>query len=371
MGNRMHSQGRHVSGSGSPTSNDRSGPRHMSCTRSSSCSGNTLNSIFTPRVLAKSEKVYDAWFPLSVAYGGHTSRYVRHFVEPLSRQVAAEYECSCGIVASKTLNSTAAIHLRCADVPFSRHRDYHLPHLAYYEFVLARLIESRKLHQIHSLIILNASEHTDKLRPGKFPTEDERRACDRLAYSIATYYRRHRFRVTHFQGSASEALQVMLGAHTLVSTSPSSFSFFAGLTKRPAKRFITTEWYREELIKSSMKSSTPPGAPSEQASKQASAGRPAVAPSPPCGVRPIKFAERFVAFQYVGRSQRDGTPCPGLLATRAVFAANFTEWVPWSVFREPQPLLHGQIASRAEYVALVESMSRTLRGAAARFAIPK
>ena len=49
----------------------------------------------------------------------------------------------------------------------------------------------------------------------------------------------------------------------------------------------------------------------------------------------------------------------------------FTEWVPWSVFREPQPLLHGQIASRAEYVALVESMSRTLRGAAARFAIPK
>ena len=346
----------------------------MSCSRSSSCSGNTLNSIFTPRVLAKSyksEKVYDAWFPLSVAYGGHTSRYVRHFVEPVSRQVAAEYECSCGIVASKTLNSTAAIHLRCADVPFSRHRDYHLPHLAYYEFVLARLIESRKLHQIHSLIILNASEHTDKLRPGKFPTEDERRACDRLAYSIATYYRRHRFRVTHFQGSASEALQVMLGAHTLVSTSPSSFSFFAGLTKRPAKRFITTEWYREELIKSSMKSSTPPGAPSEQASKQASAGRPAVAPSPPCGVRPIKFAERFVAFQYVGRSQRDGTPCPGLLATRAVFAANFTEWVPWSVFREPQPLLHGQIASRAEYVALVESMSRTLRGAAARFAIPK
>ena len=107
----------------------------------------------------------------------------------------------------------------------------------------------RKLHHIRSIIILNASDHVDKLRPGRFPNEDERRACDELADAIAVYYRRHRFAVSHFQGTTSEAVEAMLGAHALVATSPSSFSFFAGLAKRPATRFITTDWYREELTK--------------------------------------------------------------------------------------------------------------------------
>ena len=120
-------------------------------------------------------------------------------------------------------------HHRSADVPYSRHRDYHLPDPAYFDFVLARLLMYRKLHHIRSIIILNASDHVDKLRPGRFPNEDERRACDELADAIAVYYRRHRFAVSHFQGTTSEAVEAMLGAHALVATSPSSFSFFAGL----------------------------------------------------------------------------------------------------------------------------------------------
>lgn len=323
----------------------------MSCRqRRDSCTGNAVNSAFTSRL--KFRKVYDAWFPLSLAYRGRAREYVNDYVAPVSPNVSSEYNCTCGLTGSEEYASTIALHLRCADVPFSRHRDYHLPDPAFFDFVLARLKTFRELHGVRSLLVLNSSDHVDKLRVGQYPDEDERRACDELADAIATYYRRHRFAVMHFQGSAPDALQAMLGAHALVATSPSSFSFFAGLTK-PASRFITTDWYREEIVKPAVKAE-----PQSKAVAQLQHLPPA---SPPCGVSPQKFAQRFVAFQYVGRSHRDGTPCPGPIATRAVHADNLSQWVPWTVFREPRPLLHGQVANRAAYVTLVDNIARGLR----------
>lgn len=189
------------------------------------------------------------------------------------------------------------------------------------------------------MIIVNASEHMDNLRVGSFPSSMERRVCDTYAAAVAAFFRRSGLHVSHLGPSTPiEALRVLLGAHTLIATTPSSFSFFAGLTK--AKRYITTEWYREEQAK-----------PSKGASQD---------PLPPCGVRPPKFAQRFVAHQYIGRSQSDGSPCPTRLDTRAQFLRNLSEWVPWVVYREPHPILHGQAGSRAEYIALIDSMSQRL-----------
>lgn len=101
------------------------------------------------------------------------------------------------------------------------------------------------------------------------PDEAERGACREYAAAVGVFLAQQLGfeSVSHFHGPESAVLSAMVGAHSLIAASASSFSFFAGLAKvvsvangvsanglphrqpTPARagRYISPLLYREEL----------------------------------------------------------------------------------------------------------------------------
>lgn len=74
-----------------------------------------------------------------------------------------------------------------------------------------------------------------------------------------------------------------------------------------------------------------------------------------CGVR------SKIDALFIGRVDRRGSPCPGKLPTVAMYRNDMVELVPWTMFDEGRPLLHGQVGSRLEYRELLEAYAEHLR----------
>ena len=267
------------------------------------------------------------WFP-DPTYHASVDAFVA-YVMRVAEFVPSQYLCDCGIrpvVPSSAQAEFVALHWRCSDVPFTRHRLYHLPHASYLGFVLRHLLARGAPRRL----ILLGTDHTDKLRPG-YPNAAERRACDVLGNASIRLFESHGFAVSRHRGGAHDALAHMLGAHTLVTTMASSFSFFAGLAKRPLRdRFLTPLLYREVGE-----------APASQPHHRAATDR-------------FGLGERF----YVGSGS------PG--TSRAVLLhSDLAARVPWTMHDEGVGhVLHGMVANRSAYVALVHAMARELAGLA-------
>lgn len=263
------------------------------------------------------------------------------FVSKVAPLVEATYACGCGILPNARLSRSVAIHVRCSDVPWVRNKDYHLPDPAYWPFVERWM---RRSNAPRHVLILNETSHRTGGRLS-FPNADERRACVDLAAAIGDFFASHGFSVSYFrQRGEAAALSALLGAHTLVMGVASSFSFFAGLSKRPLhERFITPLLYREE--ESSKRFDEELGALAARQGHGQGA----------CGVR-TKLDSLFV-----GKVDARGAPCPGREPTVPRYATGLTDQVPFTMFEEHAPLLHGQVERRDAYVAKINSYAAYLR----------
>ena len=209
-----------------------------------------------------------SWHPHVHADASHYAGFVTR-IAPL---VLPTFECGCGLTPDAAFADAVAVHVRCSDVPWVKNKDYHVPDPAYWPFVAKWL---RAVRAPRRVLIFNASSHRTGDRPA-VPSAEERAMCARWAGAIGTFFHGHGFAVSQFEGRGErEAMRALLGAHTIVAAMASSFSFFAGLAKRPLReRFVTPLLYREE---------------EERAAEDAHVGRrPA-----PCGVpRPCQSHEQ-------------------------------------------------------------------------------
>ena len=348
------------------------------------CTGNLLSTYFSRKFGINSSHAggpptwhHDAaWHPHVWASAEAYVSFV-HAVAPL---VPSTYACRCGIEPLSNFSDAVALHVRCSDAPFARNKDYHLPEPAYWPYVIRRLREARAPRR---LVILADTTHHTHGRP-TFPNDAERRACTRHAEALGAFFERHGFETPVYLGrgggggsgaagggggrggdrfelgdggvggSSTRALEVMLGAHTLVASMASSFSWFSGIAKISGalgarERFITPLMYREEEERegaAGMSSASPMATGTAAAATPSGAPTTAAAPPPTeaCGVN-TKLDVLFV-----GKVDRHGQPCKDLVASAARYPPRLAEAVPWSMHEESQPLLHGTVAGRAPYL---------------------
>jgi len=221
------------------------------------------------------------------------------------------------------------------------------------------------------------------------PDEAERGACREYAAAVGVFLAQQLGfeSISHFHGPESASLSAMLGAHTLIAATASSFSFFAGLSKvvsasgasasgvsanglphtsihqqptlRPTLartgRYISPLLYREEPRVGTGYREELRGVDLPTGGYRVQGGSAGRSNGRPCGVR-TKLDVLFV-----GKVDQRGVPCPGQLRTRAVYPAGLVKSVPWTMFEEPRPLLHGQVSSREAYLALVRRYAEHLR----------
>jgi len=110
------------------------------------------------------------------------------------------------------------IHYRCADVPFSRHENYHFQELCFFTDAL----EAIKQHTGESYDQVLILYYTKHLAQNK-----EEAACGSYIQILQDYLTEHGYRVTIQSKSIMEDFATMFYAPGVISTS-SSFAFFSG-----------------------------------------------------------------------------------------------------------------------------------------------
>ena len=177
------------------------------------------------------------WHP---SHWGSANEYVSHWAR-VAPHVLPALRDRHGMEADRSWHAHAVVHCRCNPVPFVRHPEYHLPAPSYWPFV-SRHLRRNGVRDV--MVVVNATwEHTP---------QEQARACLALAAGLRRHFASAGF-VTALRDEATmgevEAYRAMLGSHTLVASTPSSFSFHAGLAKASLHgraRYVTPLFDHEE-----------------------------------------------------------------------------------------------------------------------------
>ncbi|KAJ1456258.1 hypothetical protein M885DRAFT_518095 [Pelagophyceae sp. CCMP2097] len=174
------------------------------------------------------------WQPASF---NSTDAYVKHWQTAASdqKEVAELMRETFHIGPKQKFNSTAVVHVRCGDVPFSQHYFYHLPQPSFW--VWPEMLSALQKPEVDRVVVQAVS--LAKNRDGHFVdghagSPAQASACNNYIDQIAKCLRAATStQVSISRSNAPEAEADFLGAQTLVVPVPSSFSFLPGFVKGP------------------------------------------------------------------------------------------------------------------------------------------
>ena len=143
------------------------------------------------------------------------------------------------IKPDKSVKNDAVMHIRCSDVPFTRHSNYHLQTKAYYKWI-ADKCKRENIKAINFLLCTNHRQNKKHLK----------NKCNKITQIIRTWMKEFLPNVEMKPVTCLNILksyQLFLGCKVLAQggAGPSSFSFFPGLTK--GKNFLTPKFIDENL----------------------------------------------------------------------------------------------------------------------------
>jgi hypothetical protein len=168
----------------------------------------------------------------------YTEKNIEAYINCVNNSLPLIKQKILKIAHNKSVQNDAVVHIRCSDVPFNRHPNYHLQPKEYYQWV-AHKFKKENIKAIHFVL---CSNHLQK-------NNYQKNKCDEFATVIRDWMREFMPNVEIKPIvclSVLESFKMFLGCKILVQggASPSSFSFFPGLTK--GKKFLTPKFINED-----------------------------------------------------------------------------------------------------------------------------
>lgn len=136
-------------------------------------------------------------------------------------------------VLTKTNVELPVIHFRCSDIPFNRHRSYHIPKKNMIVWV-SSILKEKKMNQA---IFLTCNKHLS--------SSNEKQLCSKFKDIYIELFKNEGITLIPTCNDIRTDLAVMFYSPLLISLNNSSFSFSIGISK-PPDQFITSNFGEED-----------------------------------------------------------------------------------------------------------------------------